>query len=101
MKHILYCLLILLLLLPTCTKYKNVPEYDIIENKKYDRPTKSQISLSVALRDTTVTDQQVKDLLHLFVESSGNLKMKHHDKPTNIYVYIYKTKEAHDADATN
>ena len=77
---------------------KETPKYTVIENKQHDIPVKSQISLRVALTDTTATSEEVKELLHLLVKSSSNLKMKHHDKPTNVYVYIYKTKASYEAE---
>lgn len=81
----------------SCTKYKNVPEYDIIENKQYDAPVKSQISLRVALQDSTATDEQIKELITLLANSSMQVSMKKHPKPTHVFVYVYRSKYAYEA----
>ena len=86
MKHILYIFFCLLLI--SCTKYKNVPEYDIIENNQYDAPVKSQISLRVSLTDSTATNEQIQTLTELLANSSMQVKMKKHPNPTHLFIYI-------------
>ncbi|MDL2289778.1 hypothetical protein LJB95_00040 [Paludibacteraceae bacterium OttesenSCG-928-F17] len=79
-----------------------LPEYEVIENKKHDVPFKSQISLRVSLTNTTDIDTlQVRDLLHSLVKTATEVKMKYHNPPTNVYVYIYKTKSDYEADGAS
>jgi len=82
-----------------CTNYKDVPEYDIIENKKYDAPVKSQITLRVSLKDSTTTNEQIKTLTELLANSSMQIKMNKHPKPTHVFIYVYKTKASYEANS--
>ncbi|WP_163308914.1 hypothetical protein [Dysgonomonas sp. 521] len=78
-----------------------LPEYEVLESKRYDVPAKSQVSLRVALVDTATVDEQIKDLLHSLVGTMSNIDMKYHDKPTNVYVYIYKSKDIYNTDSSH
>ncbi len=94
MKLLKFVVLMFACALFSCTKYKDVPEYDIIENKHYDVPVKSQISLRVSLVDTTATNEQIKTLTELLANSSMQVRMKKHTIPTHVFVYVYKTKSS-------
>ena len=80
---------------------KKEPVYTVLESKQLERYGKSQVTLKVALTDSTKSHEEVKDLLHSLVKTASDLKMEKRDKPTNVYVYIYKTKASYEADAVN
>jgi len=97
--YVFIIVLITIYVLGSCTKYKDVPEYDIIENKHYDAPVKSQISFRVALLDSTATNEQIKTLIELLANSSMKVSMKKHAYPTHVFVYVYKTKASFEANS--
>lgn len=99
MKAIKLIMLLFACALFSCTKYKDIPEYDIIENKHYDAPVKSQVSLRVSLVDTTATNEQIRTLTELLANSSQQVKMKKHTTLTHVFVYVYKTKASFEANS--
>ena len=72
--------------------------YTVIESKQLEKYGKSQVTLRVALTDSVMPKDETKNLLHSLVKPMSDLKMEKRDKPTNVYVYIYKTQASYKAD---
>lgn len=91
-RTIKWMFLILFTAMYSCST-KNIASYDVIEDKVYDIPFKSQASLSVVLKDSTITKQQVVDLIESLSNEQMNRSMKYHSVPTHVFIYIYNNKE--------
>jgi hypothetical protein len=74
-------------MLASCGK-PYTPAHEVVENEKYDVPAKSQISRKLVLKDS-ITRENVQKLLDKDFEWSAGMSMKHHDKPTHIFIYVY------------
>jgi hypothetical protein len=66
--------------------------FEVIENKIYDIPVKSQISCRVYLTDSIYTEAQLKQLTNTIVNGCKQEKVKYHKSPTHIFVYVYAKK---------
>ena len=74
-----------------------VPQHNILNEDIYDVPIKTQITLEILVQDDT-TEQGLRDLInHLYSNFKKRTGFKYHSSPTNIYIYLYATKEKHEA----
>lgn len=65
------------------------PKYEVLEYNIYDVPAKSQITERILLKDS-VTKDNVNQLLNSFWSLDSAKSMKYHDRPTHIFIYLYK-----------
>jgi len=73
---------------------KNFLKYSIHKEDVYDEPIKTQVALDVLIIDKEMDEQKIKDLLnHLYDKTIKRSGFKHHDHPTNIYIYAYTSKD--------
>lgn len=63
-------------------------DYDIIENKKYDIPVKSQISKRIVLKDS-VGRELVKEIILYEFREAMSTRMDFHNPPSHVFVYVY------------
>lgn len=76
----------------------NLPEYDVVENKVYDVPVKSQVTMHVVLKDSTISHDQLVYLTEILASSCQSQKVKFHGgKPTHVFVYIHNSKSSYDS----
>jgi hypothetical protein len=62
--------------------------YEVVENKKYDVPAKSQISKRIVLKDS-VSKDQIKEILNYEFGKCLNTRMEFHNPPSHIFIYVY------------
>jgi len=76
------------------SKKENVLKYSIHKENIYDAPIKTQVTLDVIIEDKELNVQKIKDLLnHLYDKTIKRSGFKYHNNPTNIYIYVYTSKE--------
>jgi hypothetical protein len=70
-----------------------LPDYEIIENKKYDSPIKSQVTMR-ALVSGKITEEGLKALLRKLYDSAMATRgFTYYEGPTNVFIYLYTSKE--------
>ena len=68
--------------------------YSVLDEKIDDIPAKAQVKLNVLLTSDSIKEQQVTDLLqYLYEQVKQKTGFRHHNHPTNIYIYAYSTQE--------
>ena len=95
MRHKAWYFILLVALVCSCQQ-KELTGYKVIEDKVYDIPVKSQISLRVELNDSTISKQQIVDLLRNLSDTQMSRSMKYHSKPTHVFIYLYNSKSDYD-----
>jgi hypothetical protein len=73
-------------------KQTNPLHYVVIENETYDIPAKSQVSFRAYLTDSSYTKEQLQQLTDSIATECKSTYVKWHDKPTHVFVYIYKAE---------
>lgn len=69
-------------------------KYSIHDEKVYDAPIKTQVSLGVIIEDKKIDEQKVRDLLnHLYDNTKQRSGFEYHKNPTSIYIYSYTSSE--------
>ena len=69
-------------------------EYSIHKEDVYEAPIKTQVTLEVLIKDKEMNEQRIKALLnYLYDKTIKRSGFKHHDHPTNIYIYAYTSKD--------
>jgi hypothetical protein len=72
----------------------NLVDYTILKEIIYDKPIKTQVHLDVLLRSENISEYEVRTLLNFLYEKTKYRKgFEYHDNPTNIYIYVYGSKE--------
>ncbi len=98
-----FIVLILVLLLHNCTSSSekvDVLQHEILRNEISDIKLKAQIEVDVLLMDSLITKEKIVDLLDFLYEKNSKRKgFKYHRHPTNIYIYVFSTKEKAEAGA--
>ena len=94
----IYVLILLVASICSCnTNTKStLPSYSVIEDKVYDIPIKSQVSLRVYLTDSAATKQQVTALIESLSDTQLTRSMKYHSIPTHVFIYVYKSQSDYD-----
>jgi len=78
----------------TSEKTVQIIEHLVHNEDIYDAPIKTQVTLDVIIGKKEITEQNIKDLLtSLYEKTKKRTGFKHHENPTNIYIYAYTTKE--------
>ncbi len=76
----------------------DLPKYTILDEEISDIPLKTQVSLKV-LVSGTISDGSLRALLqNLYSTYSTKTGFKYHNSPTNIYIYLFTSKERADSD---
>ena len=76
------------------TKTTELLKHSILKDDVYDAPIKTQVQLDVLIEDIAITETKVRDLLnHLYNKAIKRTGFKHHNNPTNVYIYVYTSKE--------
>ncbi len=77
----------------------NILDYRILEETIFDKPVKTQIQLDVMLQSKNASETEIRDLLkYLYDQTRSRSGFKYHNNPTNIYIYVYGTKEKANAE---
>jgi len=75
----------------------NLPQYSVLNEDIYDAPIKTQIALRILVQNDT-TEQGLRNLInHLYSNLKKRTGFKYHSSFTNIYIYMYATKEEYEA----
>lgn len=75
-----------------------LPDYVIVKEDKYDAPVKTQVEQHILVTGE-INEENLKDLLRQQFDSIMQRRgFKHHDAPTNVYIYTYDTKERAEAE---
>lgn len=70
-----------------------IPNYSILNKKIYDTPIKTQVTLKV-LVSGKISESGLRGLLNQLYSSTKAMGgFKYHDFPTNIYIYMFTSKE--------
>lgn len=70
-----------------CNVRPNI-DYEVVENKKYDIPAKSQISKRIVLKDS-IDNQQIAEVVNYEFNKAMKTRMKFHNPPSHVFVYVY------------
>ena len=69
-------------------------DHTILENEVYDASIKTQVQLDVLILDKVITEKRIRDLLtSLYDKTINRSGFKYHTNPTNVYIYVYTSKE--------
>ncbi len=72
----------------------NLVDYTILKETIYDKPIKTQVQLDVLLTSKNINEYEVRTLLNYLYEKTKYRKgFEYHNNPTNIYIYVYDSKE--------
>jgi len=97
MRKILFLLLLAITYSCGNTASKSdLPAYEVLEDKVYDIPLKSQVSLRVILKDSTIDKQQLTDLIQSLSSEQLDRSMNYHSTPTHVFIYVYNSKVDYD-----
>lgn len=70
-----------------------LPDFEIVDEEIYDEAIKTQVEQHIVVTGE-ITEENLRALLKQQYESiMGRGGFKHHEKPTNVYIYIYDTEE--------
>ena len=76
------------------TKKAELLKYSILKDEVYDAPIKTQVQLDILIEDTQINEQKIRDLLnYLYNKAIMRTGFKYHNNPTNVYIYVYTSKE--------
>ena len=71
----------------------NVPTYEVLKNKLYDAPIKTQVEMRILVTET-VTEQGLRALLEkLYAEQMKRRGFTFHTKLTHVFIYVHPDKE--------
>jgi len=76
-----------------------IPSYELLEDKVYDIPLKSQISYRVVITDTTITKPKVVSLIECLVREQSSHPMSYHKTPTHVFVYVYSSRSDYESNS--
>lgn len=69
-------------------------QYSVHNEEITDTPAKTQVKLDVLIEGKDMDEQKIRDLMnYLFSTTSIRSGFKHHTQPTNIYIYVYTSKD--------
>lgn len=70
-----------------------LPEYEIVTDETSDTPIKVQVEQHI-LVSGDISEESLEALLRQQFDSAMKRRgFRHHDTPTNVYIYIYETRE--------
>ncbi len=70
-----------------------MPKYSILDEDVYDAPVKTQVALNI-LVSGEISEPGLEALLNqLYSSIATRSGFKYHDSPTNIYIYMFTSKE--------
>lgn len=76
------------------SKTESLLNHTILKEEVYDAPIKTQVALKILISDTAITKQKVRELLtSLYDKTIKRTGFKYHSNPTNIFIYVYTSKE--------
>lgn len=95
MSHKTWIYALMITLFSSCST-KEIANYNVIEDKVYDIPIKSQVSLRVELKDSAATKQQIIDLIQSLSAEQKDRSMKYHNTPTHVFIYVYNSQSEYE-----
>ena len=67
---------------------------ELAKEEIYDKPVKTQIDQRWFVTEVPESEQELEELIEkLHEKASARRGFKHHNPPTNIYIYVYQDKE--------
>ena len=67
---------------------------ELAKEKIYDKPVKTQVDQRWFVTEVPESEQELEELIEkLHEKASASRGFKHHNPPTNIYIYVYQDKE--------